>query len=252
MAARASTLPAGLRPLWASSMPRSAATVRTAGSLSPLRMADGRPIDGRWATAGPASGRSGVVTAMTPIGSPSRSTTTTVSPRSYRSAAGIPERGREPVRDQPGDLDPAASDHPDHARPGDGPARRRPGTPAAGCRPGWPRRSGGRSPPPPPPPAPAPRPRTCRWRRPPAVTSAWRSVRVPVLSKTTPVHLGQPLEHVAAADEDAQRRGPAAPDHHGHRRGQAHGAGAGHQQHRQSAQDGLAPGSRRPATRPGR
>ena len=54
------------------------------------------------------------------------------------------------------------------------------------------------------------------------------------------VHLGQPLERFAAADEDAQGRGPAAPDHHGHRRGQAHGARTGHQQHGQAAQDGLA------------
>ena len=64
------------------------------------------------------------------------------------------------------------------------------------------------------------------------------------------VHVGQPLEGVAAADEDAQRRGPPAADHHGHRRGQAHGARAGHEQHGDGAEHGGARRSRPPATRP--
>ncbi len=102
MAANASTLPAGLRWLRPSVMPSSVATVRTAGSLSPLRMADGSPMAARWSTAGRASGRSGVVTAMAPTGWPSRSTTTTVSPRWYRSdTARSMEAGRPDGTNRP-------------------------------------------------------------------------------------------------------------------------------------------------------
>jgi len=80
--ATASILPAGLSPLRASAMPSVAPTVRTAGPLSPLRMDEDSPIARRWWTAGPASGRNGVVTAMAPTVTPSRSTVTTVSPAS--------------------------------------------------------------------------------------------------------------------------------------------------------------------------
>ncbi len=212
-------------------------------------------MDRRWPTAGPASGRSGVVTAMAPMATPSRSTTTTVSPRprtcaitSVRSGSGSSAGDQAadpyrvagptvPVTPTPGSertSDAVPTGRPADGRRGDGRgdgmlALRLHGGGQGQHLVGADTGGGGH-------------------RRDLGVALGEGTGLV----EDHRVHLGQPLEHVAAADEDAQGRGPAAPHHHGHRRGQAHGAGTGHQQHGQTAQDGLARRCRPPATRPGR
>ena len=67
---------------------------------------------------------------------------------------------------------------------------------------------------------------------------AKRSVNVPVLVDGHPVDMGKAFESVAAADEDAQLRRPAASDHHGHRSRQSHGARTGDQQDGECRQHG--------------
>ncbi len=51
------------------------------------------------------------------------------------------------------------------------------------------------------------------------------------------IGLGETFERITVADENPERRGAAAADHHRHRRGQAHRARAGYQQHRQCTQN---------------
>ena len=51
------------------------------------------------------------------------------------------------------------------------------------------------------------------------------------------VDAGQPLQGVGVADEDPEGGGPSAAHHHRHRRGQAHGTRAGHEQDGDRAQD---------------
>ena len=244
MAARASTLPAGLRPLWAEAIPSSAATVlhgrlgcRRSGwpRRGPCRPGGPRPA--------PASGRSGVVTAMAPTTSPSRSTITTVSPRVValgdrgRSGSGRRSRSSRPTSTR------LSVDRPGHARSRVGTARRRPGRPrgrapaaaamavAMGCSLSASTAAASES--------------TTSSSVMPGSGDDRGDLGVPLgegpgLVEHHPVHLGQPLEDVAAADEDAQGRGPTAAHHHGHRGGQAHGARAGHQEDGQTAQHGLA------------
>ena len=50
------------------------------------------------------------------------------------------------------------------------------------------------------------------------------------------VHPGKTFERVAVADEDPERRGSPAADHHRHWRGQPHRARAGDEQYRQGTQ----------------
>ncbi len=236
-ARNSSTLAAGLNAPYSESTRSADATACTAGSLSPLRMMVRRPMERSCATASAASGRIGVVTATAPMTASSRSTTTTVSPRSSRSDTEVASSvGRRTLATRTTRIRWPAT-VPSTPTPGRtvAPSARgrcwRGGTDGTGdgvVALGF--HGGGQ-----------------RHHLVAGDTGDGHDVgdsgealgQGARLVEDDGVHLGQPLEALPAADEDAECRGATATDHHGHRRGQSHGAGARHQQESHGTEHGL-------------